>query len=126
MTHLWTDGPRIARPRRSAAPAGAAIGAHPSGGHRARQAICTAVGWPIDVQGLDDAELVERAMQIRRVAIDAERAGRCELVPTVPAREQAHTQHPGTPRREQVPHGITDHVAVADVDAELLLAFQKE
>src|SRR5438093_939482 len=40
------------RARRSAAHAGAAIGAHPSGGHRARQAIGTAVGWPIDAMAV--------------------------------------------------------------------------
>src|SRR6266540_1366832 len=38
--------------RRSAARAGAAIGAHPSGGHRARQAISAAVGWPIDAMAV--------------------------------------------------------------------------
>ncbi len=77
-------------------------------------------------QGLDDAELVERAMEIRGVAIDAERAGGGELIPAIPAREQSDAQHPRAPRGEEVPHRVADHVAVADFDAELLLASQKK
>src|SRR5205814_197571 len=52
--------------------------------------------------------------------------GRCELVPSITAGEQSNTQHSGAPRGEEVPHRIADHIAVANVDAELLLALQKQ
>src|SRR3989475_6903357 len=75
---------------------------------------------------LSDAELVEGAVQVRRVAIDPERAGRRELVPAVAARQQADAQHSGAARREQIPDRIADDIAVANVHAKLLLALEKE
>lgn len=65
-------------------------------------------------------------MEIRGVAVDPECAGRGELVPAIAAREQANAQHPGAPRGEEIPHGVADHVAVADLDAQLLLTPEKE
>src|SRR6267378_6995094 len=66
----------------------------------------------------DDAELVQRAMKIRRVAVDPKRAGRRELVPPIPAREQADAQHSRAARGEEVPHGIADDIAVSNVHAK--------
>ena len=65
-------------------------------------------------------------MEIRRIAIDTERARGGELVPAVSARQQANTEHPGPSRGEQIPHRVADHIAVPDLDAELLLASQEQ
>src|SRR5256885_6273530 len=65
-------------------------------------------------------------MEIRGVAIDPECSRRGELVPAIPAREEADAQHPRATRGEEVPHRVADHVAVTNVDAELLLTPQKQ
>src|SRR6266851_1157674 len=77
-------------------------------------------------QGSEGAELVERTVQIRGIAIDPERAGRRELVPAVPTREQSHAQHSRAARGEQIPYRVAHHVTIANLDAELLLASQKQ
>src|SRR6266576_1752811 len=68
--------------------------------------------------GSADAELVERGEQLGGVSVDAEGAGRGQLVLAVTARQQADAQHPGATRREQVPDGVADHVAIRDLDAK--------
>src|SRR5438876_449275 len=74
----------------------------------------------------DDPELVERAVQIGSVAVDTESPGRRQLVPAIATGEQADAQHSCAPRGKQIPHRVADYVAVARVDAELLLAPQEE
>ena len=65
-------------------------------------------------------------MQLRGVAVDAERSGRPQLVLAVAAGQEADAQHPGPASGQQVPDGVTDDVAVGDLDAEALLAGEKQ
>ena len=65
-------------------------------------------------------------MQIGSVAVDTESPGRRQLVPAIATGEQADAQHSCAPRGKQIPHRVADYVAVARVDAELLLAPQEE
>src|SRR6476661_7172972 len=74
----------------------------------------------------DDAELVERATQLADVAVDAERAGALELRLAVAAAQQADAQHARAPRREQVPDGVADDVALVGLDPEPPAAGEEE
>ena len=60
------------------------------------------------------------------VAVDAEGAGRAQLVLAVPAAQQADAEHPGATRGQQVPHRVADDVALVGGDAEPLLAGEEE
>src|SRR5438876_798517 len=55
---------------------------------------------------------LERAVPAAGVAIDAVGAGRQQLVGAVPARQQAHAEHPPAPGGEQVPDRVSDDVAL--------------
>src|SRR5439155_21635896 len=72
------------------------------------------------------AELIERAMELGGVAIDTEGAGAGELVVAVASAQQADAQHARASRREEIPHGIADHVTVFDLHAEAPLAGEEQ
>src|SRR6267378_2425544 len=73
-----------------------------------------------------DPELVQRAVKIGGIAVDAERSRGDQLVPAVPAREQPDAEHLRAPRAKKIPHGVTDHVALVRWHAETLLAFEEK
>ena len=77
-------------------------------------------------RGLTDPELVERGEQLGRVAVDAVGAGALELVGAVAAGQQADAEHARAARREQVPDGVADHVAVARLDGEAARALDEQ
>src|SRR5262249_9143638 len=49
-----------------------------------------------------------------------------ELIEAVPAAQQTHAEHAGTARRQQVPDGIPDDIAVIRVDSQSGLAGEEE
>src|SRR5207248_9408959 len=72
------------------------------------------------------AELVQRAAQLLRVAVDAVRARARQLVLAVAAAQQADAEHSRAAGREQVPDGVADDVAARRLDAEPLRAREEE
>ena len=65
-----------------------------------------------------EAELVERAVQLGRVVVDAEGARLEELVGAVAAAQEADAEHPRAAGGEEIPDGVADDVAVVRLDAE--------
>lgn len=65
-------------------------------------------------------------MQHRCIAIHAIRAGGEQLVFTVSAAQQSHTQHARASGRQQVPNGITDDVALCNSHSKFLLSRQEQ
>ena len=82
--------------------------------------------WPFASVFDGDPELIERFEQLRRVAVDAERAGRAQLVLAIAAAQQADAEHPGTPRCQEVPDGVADDIALVGRNTEPLLAGEEQ
>ena len=59
-----------------------------------------------------EAELVERAVELGGVVVDAEGAGREELVGAVAAAQEADREHLRAAGGEEIPDGVADDVAV--------------
>src|SRR5439155_17305501 len=72
------------------------------------------------------AELVERGVELLGVPVDTEGAGPGELVLAVAAREHADGEHPGAPRREQIPDRVADHVALRRLGSEAPRTLEEE
>src|SRR5207248_9902821 len=60
-----------------------------------------------------EPELIERAQQFGRIAVDAIGSGAQELGFPVAATQQPDAQNPRAARRELIPDGIADDVAFA-------------
>src|SRR2546430_3971128 len=75
---------------------------------------------------LRQPELIERATELRRIAIDAKGSGAQQLTLAVAAAQQPNAENARTPRREVIPDRIPDHVALARRNPEALQAGEEE
>src|SRR2546425_2532493 len=73
-----------------------------------------------------DAELIERDVQLLGIAVHAKRARARQLVFAVAAAQESDAEHLRAPRSEQIPDGVANDVAVVWRHAEPLLAVQEE
>jgi hypothetical protein len=72
------------------------------------------------------AEFIERAMQLRRVAVNPESTRSAQLIFAVPAAQQADAQHARASRRQEIPDRISHHVTIIHANPQPLLAGQEE
>src|SRR2546429_3330372 len=110
--------------RPTISPTGTEPTRYPATNQSTAAAIATlwAIGRPAPVgadQGSDggrpDPELVQVAVEVGGVLVDAEGAGPVQLVAAVAAREQADAQGPRPLRRQHVPDAVPDHDGVGGV-----------
>ena len=73
-----------------------------------------------------DAELVERFVELARVAIDAKRTRSDQFFLAVSARQDADAEHPGAAGGEEIPHRVSHDEAVMDGHAHALLTGEEE
>src|SRR5256885_7392139 len=71
-------------------------------------------------------DLVEVVQEVRRILIDAIRAGALELFLTIATRQESHAERAGAARREQVPHTVPDHHRLVDRYTQALGAREEQ
>jgi hypothetical protein len=71
-------------------------------------------------------QFIQRATQVRRIAIDPKGPCSTQLVFSVPAAQQTDTQHPCTARRQEIPNRIAHHVTILHFHSQPLLASQEQ